>query len=230
MASSSLPTVRPLGDGALLIAFDAAVDAALNARVLDVASRLSSSCVPGLRDVVPAYASCAVHFDPLRTDRRALESAVRAAIDDSSHRDVPAAAPSTTIVPVCYGGAFGPDLTSIAEGTRLSAEEIVSIHAGRDYRVFMLGFLPGFPYLGVLDSRIAMPRLAVPRTRVPAGSVGVAERQTGIYPVDAPGGWRIIGRTPLRLFDPSAESPARFRPGDTVRFVPIDERQYRAAS
>jgi len=222
--------VTPLGDAALLIAFDPVIDLRINAQVHTLASHLAARGLSGVRDIVPAYASCAVHFDPLRTDRDAL----RQAVDDALTRLDPAregpGAASTVDIPVCYGGAFGPDLPFVSAHAGCSEQEVVRLHAGREYRVFMIGFLPGFPYMGTLDERIALPRRHAPRPRVPAGSVAVAGRQTGIYPVEAPGGWHIIGRTRMRLFDPLSSPPARLAPGDAVRFVAIDEAAYQRSA
>jgi inhibitor of KinA len=132
-------------------------------------------------------------------------------------------------IPVCYGGTFGPDLPGVAAWAGCTAEEVVAAHTQRSYRVFMLGFLPGFPYLAPVDDRIAMPRRDAPRPLVAAGSVGIAGRQTGIYPFDSPGGWQIIGRTPLTLFDPSHEPPALVAPGQRVQFRPISPSEFDAA-
>lgn len=220
----------PLGDAALLLAFEPAIDLRINRRVHAVATDLASRGLPGVLDIVPAYASCAVHFDPLRTDRGALSAAVDEAVSRSADAGETPAPTSPVEIPVCYGGAFGPDLPIVTAHAGCSEDDVIRLHAGREYRVFMIGFLPGFPYLGPLDDRIVLPRRESPRSRVPAGSVAIAGRQTGIYPVDAPGGWHIIGRTPLTLFDPSSSPPARFAPGDAVRFVPVDERAYRRST
>ena len=131
-------------------------------------------------------------------------------------------------IPMAYGGEHGPDLGDVADHNGLSPQDVIDIHSGTGYRVFMLGFAPGFPYLGGMDERIACPRLQTPRVRVPAGSVGIAESQTGVYPNDSPGGWRIIGRTPVKLFDPNAEPPAAILPGSKVVFDPVSESEYQS--
>jgi inhibitor of KinA len=222
--------LTPLGDAALLIHFEPAIDGALNARVLSLAEHVRAHQVPGVRDIVPAYASCAVHFDPLRTDRTALDAAIREAIVRSEGATEPSARPSTIEIPVCYGGLLGPDLAAVARFAGCSEPEVVRLHVEQEYRVFMIGFLPGFAYLGTVDERIAAPRHDTPRALVPAGSVGIAGRQTGVYPTDAPGGWQIVGRTTVQLFDPSAPRPALLSPGDTVRFVPISSADYARAT
>jgi len=137
-----------------------------------------------------------------------------------------AAAPRLGEIPTLYGGEYGPDIGAVAQHNGISEAEVISIHSGADYLVYMMGFLPGFPYLGGMSERIATPRLQTPRPSIPAGSVAIAERQTGIYPVESPGGWRIIGRTPVRLFDPGREPPVGIEPGDYLRFVPVDESGY----
>jgi KipI family sensor histidine kinase inhibitor len=180
---------------------------------------------PGVRDVVPAFHSLAVYFDPLRADAERLRVSIEAAA--SASRDVDVTPSTLREVPVWYGGEHGPDLDGIAQSTGLSRDEVIAIHTAPTYCVFMIGFTPGFAYLGPVDPRIATPRLATPRVRVPAGSVGIAGQQTGIYPSETPGGWRLIGRTPFRPFQPLRQEPFLLKPGDAVRFVPIDAREYR---
>jgi inhibitor of KinA len=166
----------------------------------------------------------AVYFDPLHTDYDALVACVE------REAGQPAAAPSAARtplrIPVCYGGDCGPDLAAVAAFARMSETEVVRLHAGATYRVFMLGFVPGFAYLGVVDQRIAVPRHATPRVRVPAGSVGLAGVQTGVYSAETPGGWQLIGRTPLKPFDPARSEPFLMKAGDAVQFFPIDRAEY----
>ena len=216
------------GDAALAVEFEERIDPAVNARAIALSSALSraiaSAAMAGVRDVVPTYRSVTVYFDPLRNNNEAL----RALIDREAVRPVPPAVleGESLRIPVCYGGDFGPDLATVAEFAHLPQDEVVRLHVARTYRVFMLGFLPGFAYLGMLDEQIAAPRRAIPRVRVPRGSVAIAGSQTGVYPVDSPGGWQVVGRTPVRLFD--KERPALFlmQAGDTVQFYPIDRVQY----
>jgi KipI family sensor histidine kinase inhibitor len=195
---------------------DEVINVSVNARAIAIASAVRRAGLPGIRDVVPTYRSVAVHFDPLsieiETVRDALTRTTDAATDSSEGR--------TVVIPVQYGGEMGPDLREVAAFAGVSADEVVARHAGARYRVFMLGFLPGFAYMGTVDETIAMPRHATPRLKVPGGSVGIAGRQTGIYPRDSPGGWRLIGRTPVSLFNPHRVPAALLAPGDTVRFVP----------
>jgi KipI family sensor histidine kinase inhibitor len=219
--------IAPLGDTAWLVEFGDSLDAAVNARAVAFARHLQRRGVQGVRDVVPAVASVAVHVDLDRAGTDEVRRAIDTALAEPESEE---AAPSVLhTIPVCYGGAHGPDLDAVAQHAGLTPAEVIRRHAERTYRVFMLGFLPGFPYLGIVDPVIAMPRHASPRQRVPAGSVGIAGQQTGIYPVASPGGWRILGRTTFALFDPRATPPAHLRPGDTVQFVAVDPAEYELA-
>jgi inhibitor of KinA len=225
------PRLLAAGDSAVIVEFDDRIDPAVNDRAIRLAARTRDAAVAGVRDVVPTFRSVAVYFDPLRTDYDALCRRLEtdAAIGTSETAD-PARERinlrSPIRVPVCYGGKFGPDLADVAAFGGISEAEAADIHAGAVYRVFMLGFIPGFPYMGSVDARIAAPRRAAPRHRVPAGSIGIAGPQTGIYPSESPGGWQIIGRTPLRPFDVERARPAMFAAGDLVQFYPIDASEF----
>jgi KipI family sensor histidine kinase inhibitor len=209
---------RAAGDAALLVQLDAVVDPEVNARVVAIAEAVRRANIEGVRDVVPTYRSVAVHFNPTRTDVEALEARMATFSGLSA-----AAAPSSRSVeiPVVYGGEDGPDLADVAARAGLSPAEVIARHAGTAYRVYMLGFLPGFPYMGLVDERIASPRRASPRLRVAAGSVGIAGRQTGVYPSRSPGGWQIIGRTGAHMFDIDRDPPSLVQVGDTVTFIPM---------
>lgn len=216
----------PLGDSALLIRLGDAIDARTHARVRAVMAALERAPLPGVVSLVPAFASVAVHYAPAqvggaRSDPpyERLRRAVAERLADLPVVDVPAG--RLVELPVCYGGDFGPDLERVAAHAGLSPAEVVRLHAGAEYVVSMVGFAPGFPYLAGLPEQLATPRRATPRLKVPAGSVGIAGRQTGVYPQETPGGWQLIGRTPRRLFRPDAEPPALLRLGDRVRFHPI---------
>lgn len=220
------PEIRceAIAEDALLLRFGERIDPITSAAVLAAAARLQQA-LPQLEGV-PAYASLLLRFDPPAwrkhggaSPHERVQAAVRAALAST---EAIAAAPRVVDIPVCYGGAFGPDLDALAVHAGLDAAAAIALHAAGDYRVAMLGFAPGFPYLLGLDERLAMPRRADPRQRVPTGSVAVGGNQTGIYPAELPGGWQLIGRTPLRLFDAGAETPALLRPGDCVRFRAID--------
>jgi inhibitor of KinA len=209
--------IVPAGDSALLVEFEERIDVHVNDRVIGLAARVAEAKVAGVRDVVPAFRSLTVHFDPLATDVDRLEELLRAAPGAAKTGSGERAGDAIRI-PVSYGGVDGPDLDDVARFAGLSCDEVVAIHCARLYRVFMLGFSPGFAYLASVDPRIAMPRLESPRTRVPAGSVGIAGPQTGIYPSSTPGGWRLIGRTAVKPFDVTRRNPILFKPGDIVQF------------
>jgi KipI family sensor histidine kinase inhibitor len=216
--------IREAGDSAVILQLEAAepqrrdeIDAEVNIRAIRIAESVRERRIPGVRDVVPTFRSVAVFFDPLASDLNAVVEALSEGLEQGQVDQ----AGKVVEVPVVYGGDAGPDLASIAQVSGLTPESVVARHASRQYRVFMLGFLPGFPYMAPVDHAIAVPRRPTPRPRVAAGSVGIAGRQTGIYPRESPGGWQIIGRTPLELFDAGRTPPALLAPGDTVRFVPL---------
>ena len=227
------------GDAALIVTFADRIDPVINGMAIALAEAVQAAGIAGVRDVVPTYRSVAIHFDPLRTNVDALVERVEACTGDGSpyraetrppygppHGE-PSPAPAEPIrVPVCYSGEFGPDLANVAAFGGITEAETVRLHTSRTYRVFMLGFSPGFTYMGSVDGRIAAPRLPTPRVRVPAGSVGIAGEQTGIYPAPTPGGWQIVGRTPLRPFDLERPEPFLFKPGDAVQFYAIEPSEY----
>ena len=208
--------IRDAGDSAILLELEPVIDPDVNARAIAIATALRDRALSGVRDVIPTYRSVAVHFDPLTCDIDSLRNALRQAAASP-----PVAASGSLIeVPVAYGGDNGPDLDEVAAFAKLPAQAVIDRHCGTEYRVFMLGFLPGFAYMGTVDGSIAAPRKATPRMRIPEGSVGIAGRQTGVYPRPSPGGWQLIGRTWLDVFDPTREPASLFRAGDRVRFVP----------
>jgi inhibitor of KinA len=207
------------GDTGVSIEFGDAIDLAINARVRQLYRVLKSLRPLGILDLIPTYRSLHIEYDPWRCSFEQVLMVVEDAIRDE--RVSPADAASVVDIPVCYGGGFGPDLDELAATFRLSSQEVIRIHSSPVYIVYMIGFVPGFPYLGGLDERLITPRRKAPRRRVPAGSVGIADRQTGIYPLESPGGWQIIGRTPVRLFDLSKAEPFLLGAGDRVRFIPI---------
>lgn len=218
----------PLGDAAITISLAAATPAdaaeACGRRVLAAVARLDADPLPGVIDVAPAFATVSIFFDPRRWSCAELAAAVSgrlAALDDVAIPE-----PPVVEIPVAYGGGHGPDLEEAAALAGLPAAEVVRLHAAADYRVAFIGFVPGFPYLRGLPAELALPRLAAPRTRVPAGSVGIGGGQTGIYPLESPGGWRIIGRTPLALFAASRSPAALVAAGDRVRFRPVSPEEF----
>ncbi len=218
----------PLADSALLIRVSSqeSVDLATVQAVWRITDAVERASIPGLVDIVPAYATILLMFDPVTTSPDRLEQEVRAAVT-TTHQVVNRQIREMTI-PVAYGGEYGPDLDEVARHTRLTPEEVIARHAAAHYIVACMGFAPGWAYLLGLPPELEIPRLPNPRTRVPAGSVGIGGAQTGIYPLETPGGWRLIGRTPLRMFDPNRAEPSLLRPGDRVRFQPISHEQFRA--
>ncbi len=218
-----------LGEDAVLLRLGDGIDEDTNRRVHALAAALDANRPDWLLEVVPAYASVALRIDTGRIGT-GLEPAqyvrrwwlARPPADDGA-REI---APAPLQVPVCYGGEFGPDLVAVAAHAGCSEDELIARHLAGRYQVAMLGFAPGFPYLLGLDPALAMPRMDTPRTRVPAGSVGIGGAQTGIYPREGPGGWRLIGRTPLALFDATRAEPSLLRPGQQVRFVQVDTAEF----
>lgn len=218
------PRIVPLSECALTVEFGNSITLHTNELVLAGSAAIDRAALPGVMEVVPTYRSVTVYFDPVRIDATALSREIKAII--AKRIDASSRLPTTHILPVWYGGAAGPDLLDVAEQADLSPAETSRLHASVTYRVYMLGFSPGFPYLGTVPERIATPRLPTPRRHVTAGSVGIAGTQTGIYPQTSPGGWRIIGRTPVHLFRLSRPKPFLLDAGDLVRFVPIDEDEF----
>ncbi len=208
------------GDAALLLELPARIDPDISDRAVAVAEAIRHECGCLARDVVVGYCTVTVYFDPLLVDPAGLEDRIsRLARVSAGAARVSGA---LVDVPVCYGGELGPDLESVAVSAGLTEDEVVAIHSGTMYRVYVVGFVPGFPYMATVDRRLSLPRRATPRTRVPAGSVAIAAGQTGIYPSETPGGWHLIGRTPLKPYDAERAEAFAFKPGDRVRFYAID--------
>ncbi|HUP27257.1 MAG TPA: 5-oxoprolinase subunit PxpB, partial [Chloroflexia bacterium] len=215
------PRLDAMGESAILVSLGHGVSYRLNDRVLALADVLRRRTLKAVLDIVPAYASLLIRFD---LNVVTLDEVTNWISECLPLGRVLGERPIRTLkVPVAYGGEFGPDLETVATESNLSPEEAASLHYERVYRVYFLGFMPGFPYMGDLAPRLRVPRLATPRMRVPAGSVAIASEQTGIYPLNSPGGWRILGRTAIPVWNPHDEEPAYFRAGDTVRFQPVPE-------
>jgi inhibitor of KinA len=216
--------IIPASDSSLLVVFGDVISPELHQRVMGLFHALQKSGDPRIRNLHPGYASLLVDFDPLRLTHEELTAVVEQL---AGSRNLAVNNSDLVIsIPVCYDIEFGPDLPDVARHAGLSVEEVIRLHSSPTYLVYFLGFSPGFVYLGGLPEALDTPRLATPRASIAGGSVGIAGSQTGIYPVDSPGGWRLIGRTPLRMFDPEAEPPTRLQPGDRMKFAPIDQAQF----
>ena len=204
-----------------MVEFGSVIDPDINALVHRTAAAIDvSDDIEGVLEMVPTYRSLLVYYDPLQVSLPELQDRISGlAIDDGDTKDEY----RIVEIPTLYGGEHGPDLEFVAQNASMTESEVIALHSGTDYLVYTMGFSPGFPYLGGLDTRLHTPRLPSPRTLIPAGSVGIAETQTGVYPVASPGGWRLIGRSPLRLFDPYASPPTVINAGDRVRFVSLED-------
>lgn len=210
----------PYGDSALLLNFTQHIDAETNKKVLGATRAIEQANIFGLRYCTPAYCSIVIGFDPTKIKYDLFAGLIKSVFNQKNiHQQNEKK--QTLMIPVCYDPSFAIDLLTLSAELKISPKEIIQLHTSVTYRVFMLGFLPGFPYLGETDQRIACKRKSTPRKKVLARSVGLAGRQTGIYPVDAPGGWQIIGQTPVPVFDPQKSNPFLFAAGDTVQFYPV---------
>ena len=210
--------IRQCGDSMLLVELEPVIDPIVNEHAIMLAARIRNRGARGIRDVAPGYCTIGIHFDPLQTDLGALERAIESEYSSLATTTVLEDRPVIEI-PVRYGGDLGPDLANVARYAGCTTDEVIARHVQRTYRVYMLGFVPGFAYMGRVDPSIAAPRHRVPREKVPAGSVGIAGLQTGVYPVDSPGGWQLIGHTTTVMFDANREPPSLLAAGDVVRFV-----------
>jgi inhibitor of KinA len=219
-------SVEPLGERAVVVRLGDAINEATFNRVQQFARQLEAAALPGVVEWVPTFTTVAVYYDPLRVEPSELMEAIGNLAATSTTREP--GERRIVEIPVCYGGEYGEDLEAVTQHSGLSTGEVIAIHSGSDYLVYMLGFAPGFPYLGGMSPRIAMPRRTSPRLKIPAGSVGIAGEQTGIYPLETPGGWQLIGRTPLPLFRPNDNPPTLLQAGDVVRFRPISVEEYRS--
>ena len=219
------PTISPVGDRAISIDFGQVIDPKINRHIRQTIEQIKELQLEGIIELVPTYCALLVEYDVMLYSYsdicNIIEPTLEEGMTDTTNELV-----TVVEVPTVYGGEFGPDLSFVASHNHLSEDEVVSIHSGTDYLVYMLGFIPGFTYLGGMDPRIATPRLSSPRTLIPAGSVGIAGEQTGTYPSDSPGGWQIIGRTPVTMYDMSKAQAALLNAGDYVRYVPIDESEF----
>ena len=219
------PTISPVGDRAISIDFGQVIDPTINRHIRQTIERIKELQLDGIIELVPTYCALLVEYDAMLYSYSEICNIIEPTLDEGM-TDTTNELVTVVEVPTVYGGEFGPDLSFVASHNHLSEDEVISIHSGTDYLVYMLGFIPGFSYLGGMDPRIATPRLSSPRTLIPAGSVGIAGEQTGTYPSDSPGGWQIIGRTPVTMYDMSKAQAALLNAGDYVRYVPIDESEF----
>jgi len=216
----------PFGDNALLIEFGDIISSEINRKVIALDEAIAKAETQGIEELVPTYRSLLVRYDALKVSYEQLVFRIKNSEAKLNKLSIEKVGRKITI-PVVYGGEYGPDLSHVAQYHRLTEEQVVELHSEREYRVYMLGFVAGFPYLGEVAEEISTPRLETPRLKVAVGSVGIAEKQTGVYPCEAPGGWQIIGRTPLGLFNPLQQPPSLLKPGDTVKFEPISEKEFK---
>ena len=219
------PTISPVGDRAISIDFGQVIDPKINRYIRQTIERIKELQLEGIIELVPTYCALLIEYDAMCYSYSEICNIIEPILEEGM-TDTTNELVTVVEVPTVYGGEFGPDLSFVASHNHLSEDEVISIHSGTDYLVYMLGFIPGFTYLGGMDPRIATPRLSSPRTLIPAGSVGIAGEQTGTYPSDSPGGWQIIGRTPVTMYDMSKAQAALLNAGDYVRYVPIDESEF----
>ena len=225
MTEQEWPKLLCAGDSCIVVEFGNSISLDVNARVQALRHVLEAKNISGIQELVPTYRSLAVYFDPVKAEPSRFRSLLER-LASTTDVGLSSEKGKVIVIPVCYGGEFGPDLQNVVKHTGLAEEEVIKRHSAPDYYCYMLGFTPGFSYLGGMDETIATPRLSEPRERIPAGSVGIAGKQTGIYPMESPGGWQLIGRTPVKLYDPTSETPIILQAGDYIRFKSINKDEY----
>ena len=213
------------GDSAIVMEFGNTIEKEINAKIAAVVENLKKKNIDGILDILPTYRSILINYDPVKISYSEMVETLKglSKSDKANQSDEV----RLIEIPTLYGKEYGPDIEFVAENANLSVDEVIKIHSGTDYLVYMMGFMPGFTYLGGLDPRIATPRLKSPRLKIEPGSVGIAANQTGMYPLESPGGWQLIGRTPLKLYDDTKEPPVFIQAGDYIRYIPIDEKKYK---
>lgn len=214
-----------VGDRALVIEFGDSIEEQVNSKIRSLTLAMEREGIKGIIETIPTYRSLMVIYEPMIIELDELINKVKSIEAKMHEMKLPDA--KVIEIPTLYGGDYGPDLGFVAEHNNISTDEVIKIHTSSEYLIYMIGFTPGFPYLGGMNDKIAAPRLQIPRTKIPAGSVGIAGKQTGIYPIESPGGWQLIGRTPVRLYDPYRKEPVLLNAGDYIKFVQIDEKEYK---
>ncbi len=233
MQTNPIYSIFPLGDNAILIDFGNELNESINQKLLAIFRKIKEQNIPGVLDVVPAYSSLTIHYDLMKIFEKAggravfdfITDQVKKIIEDNT--EISFEENRKISIPICYDEEFGIDLSYLADEKNLSVEDVIQLHIDKAYRVYMIGFLPGFAYMGEVDQKIQIPRKENPRTQIEAGSVGIAGGQTGIYPLQSPGGWQIIGRTPLQLFNKEKTEPVLLQPGDQIKFFSISKYEFR---
>ena len=224
ISSEQKVTIKPVGDASLLLEFEQVIAPAINHQVTALVAMIKEQQIEGIIDMIPSFCALVINYDPRIIGYGALCERMEKLLQCEIKADASRA--MVFEIPVCYEGEFAPDLAHVAANAKMTEAEVIALHTGSDYLIYMLGFMPGFPYLGGLDERIHTPRLENPRILIPAGSVGIGAAQTGIYPSDSPGGWQLIGRTPVKTYDNQREKPILFDAGDYIRFVAVSRHQY----
>jgi len=214
-----------MGDRGLLLEFGDEISREINEKVRRMALAIQAEAIEGIVETVPTYRSLLVIYNPVMLPVKDLKK--RLECIEEERQQTPFSEPKLTRIPVVYGGIYGPDLEGVAKYHQISPEEVIRLHCSKSYLIYMIGFMPGYPYMGELPEALVTPRLKTPRLVVPKGSVAIAQRQTGIYSMESPGGWHILGRTPVEMFDPEKDPPALLQMGDFVQFYPISEKEFR---
>ncbi|TCO71492.1 5-oxoprolinase subunit PxpB [Marinisporobacter balticus] len=212
------------GEQAIVIEFGNEISEAINSKVRAMMIAIDKKNIDGIVEMTPTYRSLMVHYNPLKIDYDSILKQLKDLENQLDYIEIPR--PTVIEIPTAYGNEFGPDIENVAKHNGLTVEEVIKIHTAKEYLIYMLGFTPGFPYLGGMDEKIATPRLKTPRTKISGGSVGIAGSQTGIYPIDSPGGWQLIGKTPLKLYDAYRDTPILLQAGNYIKFVAIEEKEY----
>lgn len=218
------PRILPTGDRALSVEFGDKIDEEINSRLMGFIKRMSDQKIEGIEEFVPSFRAVLIHYNPALVPYKKMVSLINDFLSKDDHESIKEK--RIVEIPVCYEGECAPDINFVAEHAGMSVKEVIELHSSKSYLVYMLGFQPGFPYLGGLDERLITPRLADPRLKIEAGSVGIGGAQTGLYPMGSPGGWQIIGRTPVKCYNPDREISIPYKAGDYIRFVPVSAAEY----